>query len=118
MAVWTNDGSIEILADGAIGPFGFGMPRIAALVKAGTDIANPDLDELEVFISRSGARNGLFVSLIGFTETAQREAGRLFHQTKFWDVMHVVGALKSNYEKLSPKFRTDFRLKPIWVLDH
>jgi hypothetical protein len=53
------DGSVEVLADRAVGPFGFGLPRIAALVKTSTDIADPDLDELEAFIGRSGAWNGL-----------------------------------------------------------
>ncbi len=75
-----NDGSVEILADGKIGPLDFALPRIAVLVKPDIDLANPDLAELETFMALSGAANGLFVSWIGFTDLAQKEAGRLFHQ--------------------------------------
>jgi predicted Mrr-cat superfamily restriction endonuclease len=77
-----NDGSVEMLADGKVGPFGFVLPRIAVLVKSGRELADPDSDYIEMFLGCSGAWQGLFVSPSGFTAGAKKEAGRLFHQGK------------------------------------
>lgn len=104
------------VADGKIGPLDFALPRIAVLVKLDIDLANPELAELEAFMALSGASNGLFVSWTGFTELAQKEAGRLFHQTKFWDVGRVAEMLRDNYQKLSNDLQSDLRLEKIWVL--
>jgi restriction system protein len=112
-----KDGSIDILADGVIGPLGFALPRTAVLVKPDIDLADPDLAELEAFMALSSASNGLFVSWTGFTDSARKEAGRLFHQTKFWDVGQVAEMLKANYEKLSDDLKSNFRLKQIFILD-
>ena len=111
-----DDGSIDILADGGTGPFGFGLPRIAVLVKPGSEMADPDTDELEAFMARSGAAQGLFVSWIGFTDAAKREAGRLFHQANFWDVTQIIVELAANYEKLSDRLKSELPLKQIWIL--
>jgi len=112
-----NDGSVDLLADGGIGPLGFALPRIAVLVKPDTELADPDLAELECFLALSGAANGLFVSWTGFTDTAKTEAHRLFHQAKFWDVSQVIQMLKASYENLSVSLRSDLPLKPVWSID-
>jgi predicted Mrr-cat superfamily restriction endonuclease len=96
-----NDGSVDILAEGKIGPFGFTLPRIAVLVKPDIDLADPDLAELEAFMTLSSAANAMFVSWTGFTDASKAEAGRLFHQAKFWDVSQLVNVLKANFEKVS-----------------
>jgi hypothetical protein len=57
---------------------GFGLPRIAVLVKPGSEMADPNAAELEAFLALSGAAQGLFVSWIGFTDAAKKEAARLF----------------------------------------
>jgi restriction system protein len=111
-----DDGSIEILADGGTGPLGFELPRIAVLVKPGSEIADPDVTELETFIALSGAAQGLFVSWIGFTDAAKREAGRLFHQAKFWDLTQIIHELVANYEKLSDGLKSELPLKRVWIL--
>jgi restriction system protein len=111
-----DDGSIDIVADGRMGPLGFGLPRIAVLVKPGNEMADPDIDELEAFMALSGAAQGLFVSWIGFTDAARKEAGRLFHQSKFWDVTQVIVELVANYEKLSDGLKSELPLKRIWIL--
>jgi predicted Mrr-cat superfamily restriction endonuclease len=111
-----NNGSVDIVADGKMGPFDFALPRIAVLVTMDTVLANPELAELEAFMALSGASNGLLVSWTGFTELAQKEAGRLFHQAKFWDIRRVVEMLRDNYEKLSGDLQSDLRLEKRWVL--
>jgi restriction system protein len=111
-----DDGSIELLADRGTGPLGFGLPRIAVLVKPGSEMADPDVNELEKFLALSGAAQGLFVSWIGFTDAAQKEAGRLFHQTKFWDVSQIITELVANYEKLPDRLKSELPLKRIWIL--
>jgi predicted Mrr-cat superfamily restriction endonuclease len=57
-----DDGSVGMVADGGNGPFGFVLPRIAVLVKSGSEAANPDINEMEKFVALSGAAQGLFVS--------------------------------------------------------
>ena len=111
-----DDGSVSMVADGGNGPLGFALPRIAVLVKSGSEMPDPGTDELEAFLALSGAAQGLFVSWIKFTDAAKAEAGRLFHQTKFWDVAQIIVELKANYEKLSGKLRVDLPLKCIWIL--
>jgi restriction system protein len=111
-----DDGSVGMVADGGNGPFGFVLPRIAVLVKSGSEAANPDINEMEKFVALSGAAQGLFVSWIGFTDAAKKEAGRLFHQTKFWDVTQIIDELIANYEKLSGKLKSDLPLKRVWIL--
>jgi restriction system protein len=93
-----------------------GLPRIAVLVKSGSEMADPDVNELEKFMALSGAAQGLFVSWIGFTDAAKKEASRLFHQAKFWDVTVIVRELESNYEKISDELKSEFPLKRIWIL--
>ena len=111
-----HDGSKEILAQAAIGPLGFVLPRVAALVKPDIDLADPDLSELERFLALSGASNGLFVSSIGFSDAAKKEAGDLFHQSIFWDVEQLVEMLKANYDGLSNELKIALPIKRIWAL--
>jgi restriction system protein len=111
-----EDRSIEIAADGGTGPLGFGLPRVAVLVKSGSKMADPDVNELEKFMALSGAAQGLFVSWVGFTDGAQKEAGQLFHQAKFWDVTQIIVELKTNYEKLPDRLKSELPLKRIWIL--
>jgi restriction system protein len=94
----------------------FELARIAVLVKPDIRPADPDVTELETFMALSAASNGLFVSWTGFTDSAQKEAGRLFHQAKFWHVGQVAEMLKVNYHKLSNELKADLRLKQIWAL--
>ena len=112
-----DDGSFDIAADGGAGPLGFGLPRIAVLVKSGSEAANPDINELKKFAALSGVANGLFVSWIGFTDAAEREAGRLFHQAQFWNVKHLIETLTANYDKISGNLKSYLPLKRIWILD-
>lgn len=111
-----KDGSVEILADGKIGPLGFVLPRIAVLVRPDIDLASPALTELEEFVALTGAANALFVSWTGFTDLAKKEAGRLFHQTKFWDVSKIVEMLRVSYDHLSDSLKSDLRLTMVLVL--
>jgi predicted Mrr-cat superfamily restriction endonuclease len=111
-----HDGSISILAEGKAGPLGFKLPRIAVLVKPNIEPANPDVRELEAFLALSGAFNGLFVSWTGFTEAAEREACRLFHQAKFWNVGTIVEMLKDNYSLVSNDLKSALPLKRFWAV--
>jgi len=56
----------------------------------------------QAFLAFSGASNVLFVFWRGLTDSAQNEAGRLFHKAKFWDVGQVAAILKANYDTRSP----------------
>lgn len=112
-----DDGSIDIVADSGTGPLGFALPRIAVLVKPGSEMADPDIDELEAFVALSGAAEALLVSWNGFTDAAKKEAGRLFHQAKFWDVTQTIVELVANYDKLSDKLKFELPLKRVWILD-
>jgi hypothetical protein len=105
------------LADGPIGALGFPLPRIAVLVNSIHESPNPDVNELETFLSLSGAVNGLFVAWWSFSEQAKREAGRLFHHAEFWDLTHIVDALKVNYDKMPSELKSYLPLKRIWILD-
>jgi predicted Mrr-cat superfamily restriction endonuclease len=112
-----NDGSVYILADGGLGPFGFALPRVAALVRPINQMLDPDVVELEAFKTLSGSENGLFASWLYFSDETKEEAGRLFNQAEFWDVGGIIRALTANYEKISDESRSYFPLKRIWILD-
>jgi len=83
-------GGVGMVAEGGEGPIGFRLPRIAVLVHPGSEVADPDINELEAFLALSGAAQGLFVSWVGFSDAARAEAGRLFHEAKFWDIGQTV----------------------------
>ena len=106
-----------MVAEGGEGPIGFRLPRIAVLVNPGSEIADPDINELEEFSALSGAAQGLFVSWFGFSKAARTEAGRLFHQAKFWDIGQTVAEWTAVFEKLPVGVRSILPLKQIWILD-
>lgn len=112
-----NDGSVYILADGGIGPLGFELPRVAALVRSINQMEDPDVGELKTFKTLSGSENGLFASWLYFSDETTEEASRLFNQATFWNVGGIIRAVTANYEKLSDELRSYFPLKRIWVLD-
>lgn len=110
-------GSVYILADGGIGPLGFALPRVAALVRSTNQMEDPDIDELKAFKALSGSKNGLFASWLYFSDETKAEAGRLFDQAEFWDVVGIIRALTEKYGKLSDELKSCFPLKRIWILD-
>ena len=110
-------GGVGMVAEGGEGPIGFRLPRIAVLVHPGSEVADPDINELEAFLALSGAAQGLFVSWVGFSDAARAEAGRLFHEAKFWDIGQTVAEWTVIFEKLPHGVRSILPLKPIWILD-
>ena len=110
-------GGVSMIAEGGEGPIGFRLPRIAVLVNPGSEIADPDINELEELSALSGAAQGLFVSWAGFSKAARAEAGRLFHQAKYWDIGQTVAEWTAVFEKLPHGVRSILPLKQIWILD-
>ena len=110
-------GRVSMVAEGGEGPIGFRLPRIAVLVDPGGEIADPDINELEEFSALSGSAQGLFVSWSGFSKAARTEAGRLFHQAKYWDISRIVTEWMAVFEKMPQGVRSILPLKQIWILD-
>jgi hypothetical protein len=79
-----NAGDVYISAYDGIGPFGFALPRIAALVRPIDQMEDPGVDELEAFKALSKSENNLFASRLYFSDETQEQARRLFNQTEFW----------------------------------
>jgi restriction system protein len=110
-------GDVYISAYDGIGPLGFGLPPIAALVRSINQMEDPGVDELVAFKALSKSQNGLFVSWLYFSDETQELAHRLFSHVEFWDVNGIIRAVTTNYEKLSDEIRSDIPLKQIWILD-
>jgi restriction system protein len=110
-------GDVYISAYDGIGPLGFGLPRIAALVRPINQMEDPSVDELEAFKTLSKSENGLFASWLYFSDETQELARRLFNQAELWDVNGIIRAITTNYEKLSDELRSYVPLKQIWILD-
>jgi len=110
-------GDVYISAYDGIGPLGFGLPRIAALVRPINQMEDPSVDELEAFKASSKSENGLFASWLYFSDETQDHARRSFNQAEFWDINGIIRAITRNYEKLSDELRSYIPLKQIWILD-
>jgi predicted Mrr-cat superfamily restriction endonuclease len=110
-------GNVYISAYDGMGPLGFALPRIAALVRPIDQMADPGADELEAFKALSKSENGLFASWLCFSDETQELARRLFNQAEFWDVNGIIRAITTKYEKLSDELRASIPLKQIWILD-
>jgi len=110
-------GDVYISAYDGIGPLGFGLPRLAALVRPINQMEDPSVDELEAFKASSKSENGLFASWLYFSDETQDHARRSFNQAEFWDINGIIRAITTNYEKLSDELRSYIPLKQIWILD-
>jgi hypothetical protein len=54
VSAFGDAGTVCVLADGGVGPLGFALPRIAALVRPINRMADPGTSELEEFRAISG----------------------------------------------------------------
>jgi restriction system protein len=109
------DKGIDILA--ALGPLGFGQPRIAVQVKSGDSaIDRPTLDQLIGAMQNVQADQGLLVSWGGFKTSVDREKATQFFRVRLWDQDTLIGQILANYDKLDDELRADLPLKRIWTV--
>jgi len=109
------DKGIDILA--AIGPLGFGHPRICVQVKSGeSPLDRQTLDQLIGVMQNVHADQGLLVSWGGFKTSIYREKANQFFRVRLWDQNDLIDQILSNYEKLNDELRADLPLKRIWTL--
>ena len=109
------DKGIDILA--ALGPLGFGQPRIAVQVKSGdSPIDRPTLDQLIGVMQNVQADQGLLVSWGGFKTSVDREKATQFFRVRLWDQDALIGQILANYDKLDDDLRAELPLKRIWTV--
>jgi restriction system protein len=109
------DKGIDILA--ALGPLGFGNPRICVQVKSGdTPIDLPTMNQLIGAMQNVQADQGLLVSWGGFKSSVDKEVPAQFFRVRLWDQDALIVELLANYEKLEEEFRAEIPLKRIWTV--
>lgn len=109
------DKGIDILA--ALGPLGFGQPRIAVQVKSGDSaIDRPTLDQLIGTMQNVQADQGLLVSWGGFKRSVDREKATQFFRVRLWDQDTLIDQILLNYDKLSKDLKSKIPLKRIWTI--
>ena len=109
------DKGIDILA--ALGPLGFGQPRIAVQVKSGDSaIDRPTLDQLIGAMQNVQADQGLLVSWGGFKTSVDREKATQFFRVRLWDQDALIQQILANYDKLDEDLRAELPLKRIWTV--
>lgn len=109
------DKGIDILA--ALGPLGFGRPRICVQVKS-TDsrVDSPTLFQLIGSMQDVQADQGLLVSWGGFTASVNKEIPAQFFRVRLWDQNTLIDELLAVYDKLDEDLRAELPLKRIWTL--
>ncbi len=107
------DKGIDILA--ALGPLGFGRPRICVQVKSGdSPVDAPTLNQLIGSMQNVQADQGLLVSWGGFKSSVDREVPGQFFRVRLWDQDAIIDELLANYDKLDEDLRAELPLKRIW----
>src|SRR5438445_12311633 len=78
------DKGVDILA--ALGPLGFGRPRICVQVKSGDGpVDSPTLNQLIGAMQNVQADQGLLVSWGGFKSSVDKEVPVQFFRVRLWD---------------------------------
>ena len=109
------DKGIDILA--ALGPLGFGTPRICVQVKSGdVPVDSPTLNQLIGSMQNVQAEQGLLVSWSGFKSSVDKEIPPQFFRVRLWDQATFIEELLTNYDKLDEDIRADIPLKRIWMI--
>ena len=109
------DKGVDILA--ALGPLGFGQPRICVQVKSGdVPVDLPTLNQLIGAMQNVQADQGLLVSWGGFKSSVEKEVPQQFFRVRLWDQDSLIGEILANYEKLDEDLQTELPLKRIWTV--
>lgn len=109
------DRGMDVLA--ALGPLGFGQPRIVVQVKSeDKPIERTVLDQLRGNMSNVQADHGLLVSWSGFKQTIKREEAQQFFRVRLWDSDDLIDALLAVYDKLDENVKTEIPVKQVWAL--
>lgn len=109
------DKGVDILA--ALGPLGFGKPRICVQVKS-TDgpVDSPTLNQLIGTMQNVQAEQGLLVSWGGFKSSINKEIPAQFFRVRLWDQDELLNEMLSIYDKLDEDFRAEIPVKRIWTV--
>lgn len=109
------DKGIDILA--ALGPLGFGQPRICVQVKSGdSPVDRPTLDQLIGTMQNVQAAQGLLVSWGGFKRSVEREIPTQFFRVRLWDQDDLIAEILRLYDQLDESLRADIPLKRVWAV--
>jgi restriction system protein len=109
------DKGIDILA--ALGPLGFGQPRICVQVKSnGSPVDLPTMNRLIGSMANVQADQGLLVSWGGFKSTVDRERAAQFFRVRLWDQSSLIDEILVHYDDLDEEIKTELPLKRIWTI--
>ena len=109
------DKGIDLLA--ALGPLGFGSPRICVQVKTGdTPVDRPTLDQLIGAMQNFGADQGLLVSWSGFKSSVDKEVPNQFFKVRLWDQDLIIEELLKVYDKIDEEIKAELPFKRVWTL--
>jgi restriction system protein len=110
------DKGVDLFA--ALGPLGFGSPRICVQVKCTeSPIDHPTLSQLLGTMQSMKAQQGLLVSWGGFKSSVEKVRADHFFAVRLWDQNDVIRELLANYDKLSEDLKAELPLKRIWIVN-